>query len=220
MIDGRGAPPGERRGGRVAGVKNKATLEHENLISRAIGKLDRPLGKEVLAEVMMELRGMAQVLAEAARAGDKEALQKRVYYQGTLETDKANYWSPAFASRARGMPGSRTNHYRYLGRLFITARNARGPARPPQSQVWALTWPPEPGPPAAVCGLAADLQPAPARAHAAGGAGLQQPSPTPRTAHAEKTAPCRGTIASVTRLELRPRCPDVTKPTSNSPSQL
>ena len=78
----------------------------------------------------------------------------------------------------------------------------------------------EPGPPAAVCGLAADLQPAPARAHAAGGAGLQQPSPTPRTAHAEKTAPCRGTIASVTRLELRPRCPDVTKPTSNSSSQL
>ena len=36
--------------------------------------------------------------------GDKEAQQKRVYYQGTLETDKANYWSPAFASRARGMP--------------------------------------------------------------------------------------------------------------------
>ena len=107
-----GAEPGERRGGRVAGVKNKATLEHENLISRAIGKLDRPLGKEVLAEVMMELRGMAQVLAEAARAGDKEALQKRVYYQGTLETDKANYWSPAFASRARGMPGSRKKHYR------------------------------------------------------------------------------------------------------------
>src|SRR6266436_3027064 len=45
-----------------------------------------------------------------------------------LETDKANYWSPAFASRARGMPGSRKKHYRYLGRLPITARNARGPA--------------------------------------------------------------------------------------------
>ena len=55
---------GYKFGGRQAGTKNKATIEHENLISRAIGKLDRPLGKEVLAEVMMELRGMAQVLAD------------------------------------------------------------------------------------------------------------------------------------------------------------
>ena len=100
-----GAEPGERRGGRVAGVKNKATLEHENLISRAIGKLDRPLGKEVLAEVMMELRGMAQVLAEAARAGDKEALQKRVYYQGTLETDKGELLVPSLRLARAGNAG-------------------------------------------------------------------------------------------------------------------
>src|SRR2546430_17244300 len=46
--------------------------------------------------------------------GGQEARQKRVYYQGTLETDKANYWSPAFAWRARGMPGSRRKTYRYL----------------------------------------------------------------------------------------------------------
>src|SRR5437660_9585780 len=45
----------------------------------------------VLAEVMVEFREMAKEQAEAARAGDKEAQQKRVYYQGTLETDKANY---------------------------------------------------------------------------------------------------------------------------------
>ena len=70
-----------------------------------MGKLDRPLGKDVLAEVMMTLRGMAHDLAEAARAGDKEAQQKRVYYQGTLETDKANYRPPALASRAGGPPG-------------------------------------------------------------------------------------------------------------------
>src|SRR5437016_963005 len=59
----------------------------------------------VLAEVMVEFREMAKEQAEAARAGDKEAQQKRVYYQGTLETDKANYWSPAFASRAPGNAG-------------------------------------------------------------------------------------------------------------------
>jgi hypothetical protein len=50
---GYGASPGERRGGRVAGVKNKATIERETLISGAIGELSRPLGKDVLAEVMM-----------------------------------------------------------------------------------------------------------------------------------------------------------------------
>ena len=33
---------------------------------------------------------MAKEQAEAARAGDKEAQQKRVYYQDTLETDKGN----------------------------------------------------------------------------------------------------------------------------------
>ena len=36
--------------------KNKATIERETLISRPIGELNRPLGKDVLAEVMMELR--------------------------------------------------------------------------------------------------------------------------------------------------------------------
>src|SRR6266566_830450 len=76
MSSRHGADPGERRGGRQPGSKNKATLEHENLISRA----------------------MAKEQAEAARAGDKEAQQKRVYYQGTLETDKANY--RALARRA------------------------------------------------------------------------------------------------------------------------
>src|SRR6266481_1995647 len=60
--------------------------------------MDRPLGKDVRAEAMMKFRELAKELAEAARAGDKEAQQKRVYYQGTLETDKANY--RALARRA------------------------------------------------------------------------------------------------------------------------
>jgi len=98
MSDGRGSKLGERRGGGQPGVKNKTTIEHENILSRAMGKLDRPLGKDVLAEVMVEFREMAKEQAEAARAGDKEAQQKRVYYQGTLETDKANY--RALARRA------------------------------------------------------------------------------------------------------------------------
>jgi hypothetical protein len=90
-------------------VKNKATVERENLLSRAIGELNRPLGKEVLAEVMMELRGMAQVLADAARAGDKEAQQKRVYYQGTLETDKGELsaTSPRLARGGTTWTGAR-----------------------------------------------------------------------------------------------------------------
>ena len=98
MSDGHGSAPGEYRGGRQKGTKNKATIEREMLISRAIGELSRPLGKEVLAEVMVEFREMAKEQAEAARAGHKEAQQKRVYYQGTLETDKANY--RALAQRA------------------------------------------------------------------------------------------------------------------------
>ena len=65
------------------------------MISRAMGKLDRPLGKDVLAEVMVEFREMAKEQAEAARAGDKEAQQKRVYYQGTLETDKGELLVPS-----------------------------------------------------------------------------------------------------------------------------
>jgi len=42
---GHGSQPGERLGGRQKGTKNKATIEHENMISRAIGELNRPLGK-------------------------------------------------------------------------------------------------------------------------------------------------------------------------------
>ena len=60
-----------------------------------MGKLDRPLGKDVLAEVMVDFREMAKEQAEAARAGDKEAQQKRVYYQGTLETDKGELLVPS-----------------------------------------------------------------------------------------------------------------------------
>src|SRR6266478_2321459 len=59
MSDGHGSAPGEYRGGRQKGTKNKATIERENMISRAIGELSRPLGEDVLAECMVEFREMA-----------------------------------------------------------------------------------------------------------------------------------------------------------------
>jgi hypothetical protein len=54
---------GERLGGRQKGTKNKRTIERESLIARAIGELDRPLGKDVLAEAMIEVRRMAKELS-------------------------------------------------------------------------------------------------------------------------------------------------------------
>ncbi len=96
---------GYKFGGRAAGTKNKATLERENMISRAMGELDRPLGKDVLAEVMVEFREMAKEQAEAARAGDKQ--QKRVYYQGTLETDKGELSVPSPCLAPAGTAGQR-----------------------------------------------------------------------------------------------------------------
>ena len=105
MSDGHGSAPGEYRGGRQKGTKNKATIEREMLISRAIGELSRPLGKDVLAEVMVEFREMAKEQAEAARAGHKEAQQKRVYYQGTLETDKGELLVPSLRLARAGNAG-------------------------------------------------------------------------------------------------------------------
>src|SRR2546429_5925489 len=51
---------GYKFGGRQAGTKNKKTLERESLRSRAIGELNRPLGKDFLAEVMVEFRDRAK----------------------------------------------------------------------------------------------------------------------------------------------------------------
>ena len=132
MSDGHGSAPGEYRGGRQKGTKNKATLERENMISRAMGELDRPLGKDVLAEVMVEFREMAKEQAEAARAGDKEAQQKRVYYQGTLETDKGEL-SGSSATGGATVSGARRKDARPSALSFSALRSPGGIALPRRS---------------------------------------------------------------------------------------
>jgi hypothetical protein len=49
MSGNREAGPGERRGGREKGSRNKARVEREMEIARAVAALNRPLGKEVIA---------------------------------------------------------------------------------------------------------------------------------------------------------------------------
>jgi hypothetical protein len=41
----RGAQPAERRGGRTAGVKNKATMERETLLSRGDRRVESAAGR-------------------------------------------------------------------------------------------------------------------------------------------------------------------------------
>jgi hypothetical protein len=77
MSDGHGSQPGERRGGRQPGVKNKTTFERESLISRAIGELSRPLGKDVLAEAMMKLPGPVAVTPGGSARGTSEGGERR-----------------------------------------------------------------------------------------------------------------------------------------------
>ena len=66
---GYGSQPGERRGGRPIGGKNKLTLEREREIADVVAVMDRPLGKDVLAEVMMEFRKLAQELCSCVEPG-------------------------------------------------------------------------------------------------------------------------------------------------------
>lgn len=56
-----GSYPGERRGGKKRGSKNKKTIEREIITAIDQGRRDAPAGiaKEVLAEFMMIFRGMA-----------------------------------------------------------------------------------------------------------------------------------------------------------------
>jgi hypothetical protein len=72
MPNGRGSQPGERRGGRQPGSKNIATREQESMISRAIGELSRPLGKDVLAEAMMKFPGPVAVTPGGSARGTSE----------------------------------------------------------------------------------------------------------------------------------------------------
>src|SRR5258705_13060164 len=113
MSDGRGRAPGEKTGGRQKGTKNKATIEHENMISRAMGKLDRPLGKDVLAEAWSSFarwpRSRRRRRARGTKRPSRGASTTRAPWRPIRRTI-----GPQPSPRARGMPGSRKKHYRYL----------------------------------------------------------------------------------------------------------
>jgi hypothetical protein len=50
-IERRGARPGERRGGRDAGTKNKSTVERENRLAEFMQVATETLGEEAIAEI-------------------------------------------------------------------------------------------------------------------------------------------------------------------------
>ena len=114
----RGAKPGERRGGRAKGKKNRATIERELLAERILNenssKPGRKLGKEVLEEFTVMFGGLAGAFQpqpsvpgapitpadlEAWSKGPKEPMFEK-YAKLALKAAEAlaQYQSPKFAS--------------------------------------------------------------------------------------------------------------------------
>jgi hypothetical protein len=90
----RGASPGERRGGRTAGTKNRSTVERELVAAQQVADAKasgRKLAKEVLQEFMHQFR----VRAFKARNNDNFERWARL----AVETARwlAPYESPQFA---------------------------------------------------------------------------------------------------------------------------
>jgi len=53
------------------------TIERETLISRAIGELSRPLGKDVVAEAMMKFPGPVAVTPGGSARGTSDGGERR-----------------------------------------------------------------------------------------------------------------------------------------------
>src|SRR5262245_52243999 len=93
-----GAKPGERRGGRVKGVKNKAVIERELMIKAAqeeLGLGTTPIAKDTLAEIM-------QYFLERAREAAAEflATPKPVYSGSPTQRKEMRIAYEALESRA------------------------------------------------------------------------------------------------------------------------
>lgn len=72
----RGAKPGERRGGRAVGTKNRATIERAIIAERITNEAEmagRKLGKEQLEEFMVLFAGLAASFQP--QATDREAIK-------------------------------------------------------------------------------------------------------------------------------------------------
>lgn len=103
---GKGSAPGERRGGREAGVKNKATLEKELLAERIMAeqanKPGRKLAKEVLDDFMHLFMGLAAqhqplpqgVVDPSGAVRDEEKFVRYANMAGEFAGKLVKYQSP------------------------------------------------------------------------------------------------------------------------------
>ena len=99
----RGAKPGERRGGRALGTKNKATIEREFLERQLLARADARVGGRKLAkEVIEENMHFAAAFAEQFKPieGNEKANEDKFLEWARLAvawaTDLAPYQSPRF----------------------------------------------------------------------------------------------------------------------------
>ncbi len=100
---GYGAKPGERRGGRRKGTKNKATIERELEIAREVGELNGLLGKDFLAKAMIKFHDLAlhyaPGLGETPNPGaDEDKYVRYMTLMGEMAHKLAPFESPRFAS--------------------------------------------------------------------------------------------------------------------------
>jgi hypothetical protein len=99
----RGAKPGERRGGRVKGQKNRATIEKERIAAEIAARTvadarlsGKKLAKEVLEEFMLLFGGMAahHQPTPPNRPSNPHASKDDFLRYATLAIDCARYLAP------------------------------------------------------------------------------------------------------------------------------
>jgi hypothetical protein len=100
----RGSRPGERRGGRIKGTPNRATVERAAMAARIAGEAEmrgQKLGKELLAKYA----GLFDEMADARRlAGDVIAFEKWARLACATAKDLAPYQSPTYRAVIAASP--------------------------------------------------------------------------------------------------------------------